>query len=94
MQFVGQQSSFNHNAASSVPRHQSCNIQSAPLPAVQGALRSEWPALYKERNAAMAAEARSLRASQEAVIRGVMPLGKGWAIPCEACLAANRFLAR
>ena len=58
----------------------------------------------------MAAEARSLRASQEAVIRGVMPLGncsmhcstscihavvgKGWAIPCEACLAANRFLAR
>ncbi len=42
----------------------------------------------------MAAEARSLRASQEAVIRGVMPLGKGWAIPCEACLAADRFLAR
>jgi len=42
----------------------------------------------------MAAEARSLRASQEAVIRGVMPLGKGSAIPCEASLAANRFLAR
>ena len=81
-------------ADTSVPRHQSCNIQSAPLPTVQGALRREWPALYKERNAAMAAEARSLRASQEAVIRGVMPLGKGWAIPCEASLAANRFLAR
>ena len=61
---------------------------------VQGAIRSKWPALYKERNAAMAAEARSLRASQEAVIRCVMPLGKGWAIPCEASLAANRFLAR
>ncbi len=30
---------------------------------------------------------RSLRASQEAVIRGVMPLGKGAAIPCEASLA-------
>ena len=30
----------------------------------------------------MAAEARALRASQEAVIRGVMPLGKSWAIPC------------
>ena len=52
------------------------------------------PALYQQRNAAMAAQALSLRASQEAAIRGVMPLGKGWAIPCEACLAANRFLAR
>jgi len=61
---------------------------------VQGALRSEWPALFQQRNAAMAAQARSILASQEAVIRGVMPLGKGWAIPCEACLAANRFLAR
>ena len=61
---------------------------------MQGALRSEWPALYQERNAAVAAPARSLRASQEAVIRGVMPLGKGWAIPCAAGLAANRFLAR
>ncbi len=61
---------------------------------VQGALRSEWPALYQQRNAAMAPQARSLRASQEAVIRGVMPLGKGWAIPGEACLAANHFLAR
>jgi len=37
----------------------------------------------------MAAEARSLRASREAVIRCVMPLGKGWAIPCEASLAAT-----
>ncbi len=78
----------------SVPRHQSCNIQRAPALPVQGALRSEWRALYQQRNAAMAAQALSLRASQEAVIRGVMPLGKGWAIPCEACLAANRFLAR
>jgi len=43
---------------------------------VQGALRSEWLALYQERNAAMAAQARSLRASQEAVIRGVMPLAE------------------
>ena len=31
-----------------------------------------WPALHKECNAAMSAEARSLRASQEAVIRGVV----------------------
>ena len=77
-----------------MPRHPSCDIQSVPVPPVQGALRSEWPALYQERNAAKAA-ARSLRANQEAVIRCAMPLGKGWAIPCEAsCLAANRFLAR
>jgi len=61
---------------------------------VQGARPSKWPALYKERNAAMGAVALSLRAGQETVIRCVMPLGKGWAIPCEACLAANRFLAR
>ena len=78
----------------SVPRHQSCDIQSAPVPPVQGALRSEWPALYQQRNTALAAQARSLRASQEAAIRGVMPLGKGWAIPCEPCLAADRFLTR
>jgi len=42
----------------------------------------------------MASWGRSLRASQEAVIRCVMPLGKGVAIPCEASLAAKRFLAR
>ena len=57
-------------------------------------LRSEWPALYQEHNAAMAAVALSLRADREAVIRRVMPLEKGWAIPCEACLAVNRFLDR
>jgi hypothetical protein len=55
-------------------------------------VRSEWPALYQQRNAALAAQARSLRASQEAVIRGVMPLGKGRAIPREAC--GYNFLAR
>jgi hypothetical protein len=42
----------------------------------------------------MASWGRSLRAGQEAAIRYVMPLGKGVAIPCEARLAANRFLAR
>ncbi len=47
------------------------------------------PALYQQRNAAMAERALYLRASQEAFVRGVMPLGKGWAIPCEACLAAK-----
>ena len=52
------------------------------------------PALDKELNAALAAHARSLRASQEAAIRGVMALDKGWAIACEPCLAADRFLTR
>jgi len=42
----------------------------------------------------MASWGRSLRARREAVIRCVMPLGKGAAIPGEASLAANRFLAR
>jgi hypothetical protein len=42
----------------------------------------------------MASWGRSLRASREAAIRCVVPLGKGAAIPCEASLAANRFLAR
>jgi NAD(P)-dependent dehydrogenase (short-subunit alcohol dehydrogenase family) len=70
----------------SVPRHPSCDIQSLPPPAVQGALCRKWPALFKERNAAMAAEARSLRASQEAVIRCVMPLGKGSPLPARQAL--------
>jgi len=35
----------------------------------------------------MASCGRSLRASREAAIRYVMPLGKGVAIPCEASLA-------
>ncbi len=60
----------------------------------QGAIRGEWQALSKDGNAALAPQAHSLRASQEAVIRCVMPLGKGMAIPCEAGLATNRFLTR
>ncbi len=91
---IGLESIRPQTADASVPRHQSCDIQSAPVLPEQGALRSEWPALYQQRNAALAAQARSLRASQEAAIRGVMPLGKGWAIPCEPCLAADRFLTR
>jgi len=70
---------------------------------VQGAIRSECPrrftgqalaSLSKDRNVAVAAWGRSLWASQAAVIRCVVPLGKGAAIPCEASLAANRLLAR
>jgi hypothetical protein len=61
---------------------------------VQGAICREWLALFKDRNAAMAAKGRSLRASQEAAIRGVMPLAKGMTLSGEASLAANRFLTR
>jgi hypothetical protein len=42
----------------------------------------------------MAAKGRSLRASQEAAIRGVSLLGKGMALAGEASLAAGHFLAR
>ncbi len=41
----------------------------------------------------MASWGRSLRASQEALIGCVTPLGKKAAIPGAASLAANRFLA-
>ena len=50
--------------------------------------------LYKERNAALAAQAHSLRAGRKEAIRGVMPLANGGAIPGEACLAASLFPAR
>ena len=52
------------------------------------------PALDKELNTALATQACSLRASQEAAIRGVMALDKGRAIACEPCLAPDRFLTR
>jgi hypothetical protein len=42
----------------------------------------------------MAARGHSLRASQEAAIRGVIPLEKDRAILFEASLAADHFLAR
>lgn len=76
------------------PRHPFCNIQSVSEPTVQGATRSEWPALYKGRNAAMSAQARSRRASRTAFICGVMSLDKDAAIACEPCLAAKRCPAR
>jgi hypothetical protein len=56
--------------------------------------RREWQALSKSHNAELAYWGGSLRASQEGAIRGVMPLGKDRAIPCEACLAASPFLTR
>jgi hypothetical protein len=36
----------------------------------------------------------SLRASREAVVRGVTPLGKDQAIAGETCLAPNHFTTR
>jgi hypothetical protein len=45
-------------------------------------MRREWRALSKSHNAELAYWGGSLRASLEGVIRGVMPLDKGGAIPC------------
>jgi hypothetical protein len=78
----------------SVPRHRFCTIQSHPNTPDQGVARREWQALSKNHNAELAYWGDSLRASQEGAIRGVMPLGKDWAIPCKACLAASPFLTR
>lgn len=50
--------------------------------------------LFEACNAAMVVRARSFRARQNAAIRGVMPVGKGAAIACQACLSAKRFLSR
>ncbi len=60
---------------------------------MQGALRSEWPALYKERNAAVAAQARSLRAARKGVIRGVVALEKGTPFPASHALRLTPFRA-
>jgi hypothetical protein len=85
----------NKNASyASVPRHSFCSIQSVTESTVQGAIRSEWQALYKDCNAVMSTQTRSRRASRKALIRGVRPLGKGAAIPGESCLAAKRFPTR
>jgi hypothetical protein len=43
--------------------------------------------LFKGCNAVLDYLGSSLRASREALARGVAPLGKGLAIPCEARLA-------
>lgn len=50
--------------------------------------------LYKERNAALAAQAHSLRADRKGAIRGVMALGKGTTLPGEPCLAPDPFAVR
>jgi len=50
---------------------------------------SEWLALYKSHNAELTYWGGSLRASLQGVIHGVMLLGKGGTIACEACLVAN-----
>ena len=50
--------------------------------------------LFKDCNAVLVHLGSSLRASREAVVRGVAPLGKGLTIPGEARLAANRFPTR
>ena len=56
-----------------------------------GALCSEGPALYQERNAAVAAQARSLRATRKGAIRCVAALAKGWPFPASHALRLTPF---
>ena len=53
----------------------------------QGAVRREWQALFKDCNAVLAHLGRSLRASREALVRGVAPLDKG--LPLPDCLPVS-----
>ena len=66
------------------------------FPRGQGQTRSagNGPVLSKDRNAVMASWDRSQRASQEAAIHCVMPLGKRTTLPGEAGLVSDRFLTR
>ena len=50
--------------------------------------------LFKGCNAVLGHLGTSLRASWEAVVRGVAPLGKDQAITCEVRLAVNHFPTR
>ena len=60
---------------------------------MQGALRREWPALYQERNAAVADQARSLRAARKGAIRCVVALAKGWPLPASHASRLTPFRA-
>jgi len=72
----------------------SVTFRATPWRQIKARLAGNGPALTKSRNAEPAPWGGSLRASRPAAIRGVMPLAKGWAIPGEAGLAADRWLAR
>ncbi|MEE8339924.1 MAG: hypothetical protein V3R56_07245, partial [Xanthomonadales bacterium] len=52
----------------------------------QDAVRRKWPVLFKGCNAVLGHLGSSLRASREAVVRGVTPLGKDQAIAGKTCL--------
>ncbi len=52
------------------------------------------PVLLKGCNTVLGHLGASLRASWEAVVRGVTPLGKDQAIAGETCLAPNHFTTR
>jgi hypothetical protein len=69
-------------------------MQSYPDVPSQGAACREWLVLFKGCNAGLGHLGGSLRASWEALARGVAPLGKDQAIACEARLAANHFPTR
>ncbi len=69
-------------------------FQSNPDVPGQGAVRRKWHVLFKGCNAVLGHLDSSLRASREAVVRCVAPLGKDRAIASETCLAYNHFTAR
>ena len=54
----------------------------------------KWLVLFKGCTAVLGHLGSSLRASREAVVRGVTPLGKDQAIAGETCLAPNHFTTR
>jgi len=60
----------------SVLSHVYCGVQSYPDGPRQVAVRRKWHVLFKGCNAVLGHLGSSLRASREAVIRGVTPLGK------------------
>ena len=79
----------------SVLRHSFCNFQSVTESTVQGAIRSEWHALYKDCNAALSTQTRSRRASPNkptiALVRGARPLGTGAPFPARPALPQSTF---
>jgi len=71
-----------------------CGVQSYPDGPRPDAVRRKWHVLFKGCNAVLGHLGNSLRASREAVVRGVTPLGKDQAIAGETCLAPNHFTTR
>jgi hypothetical protein len=74
-----------------------CGVQSYPDGPRQDAVRRKWHVLFKGCTKSRRIRRRlghlgsSLRASREAVVRGVTSLGKDQAIAGETCLASSAY---